>query len=56
MRTVKQRIRMIILLEKMTKQKSYSEKLGIKNISKFHGEYIEREENKEICWLGFLAF
>ena len=34
--TVEQRIRMIILLEKMTKQKSFSEKLGIKDISKFH--------------------
>lgn len=47
--TVKQRIRMIILLEKMTKQKSFSEKLGIKDISKFHGEYIEQEESEEVC-------
>ena len=49
MSTVEQRIRMIILLEKMSKQKSYSEKLGIKDISKFHNEYIEREESEEIC-------
>ncbi len=47
--TVEQRIRMIILLEKMFKQKSYSEKLGIEDISKFHGELIEREESEQIC-------
>lgn len=47
--TVEQRIRMIILLEKMTKQKSFSEKLGIKDISKFHGKYTEQEECEEIC-------
>ncbi len=49
MTTVAQRIRMIILLEKMVKQKSFSEKLGIEDISKFHGEYIEREECEESC-------
>ena len=47
--TVEQRIRMIILLDKMVKQKSFSEKLGIRDISKFHGEFIEREESEEIC-------
>ena len=47
--TVEQRIRMIILLEKMTKQKSFSEKLGIKDISRFHGDYIEQEESEDIC-------
>ena len=49
MTTVAQRIRMIILLEKMMKQKSYSEKLGIEDISKFHGEYVIGEESEENC-------
>ena len=49
MTTVAQRIRVVILLEKMLKQKSFSEELGIEDISKFHGEYLEREEREDIC-------
>lgn len=46
--TVEERIRMSILIEKMEKHKMYSEKLGLENISKFHGERIGMEE-KNIC-------
>lgn len=48
--TVEQRIRMCLLIEKIYKQKEYSEKIGLEDISKFHGERIGREE-KEICYL-----
>lgn len=44
--TVAQRIRMIILIEKMNKQKQFSEKIGIENISTFHGVIIKEEEHK----------
>ena len=47
--TAEQRIRVIILLEKMLKQKSYSEILGIEDISKFHGELMENKECEDIC-------
>ena len=53
--TVAQRIRTIILIEKMNNQKEYSEKLGVIDISTFHGEIIEEEEN-EICWTWYLVF
>lgn len=46
--SIKERIRLCILLEKMDEQKTYSEKLGLENKSKFHGERIKKEGNK-IC-------
>ena len=47
--TVEQRIRLIILIEKKHKQEKYSEKLGVIDLSKFHGEVIGREEEKIQC-------
>lgn len=44
--TVEQRIRIIILIEKMCRQKLYSEKLGLEDISKFHGERICERRRK----------
>lgn len=49
MLTVEQRIRISILIEKMNKQKVYCEKLGLEDISKFHGKRISREEGDVIC-------
>lgn len=46
--SVKQRIRISILLEKMSGQEAYSEKLGLEDRSIFRGERI-RKEGKEIC-------
>jgi len=34
---------MSILIEKMYRNKSYSEKLGLEDMSKFHGKRIHRE-------------
>ena len=47
--TAEQRIRMIILIEKMNKQKTYSKKLGVEDRSKFHGKTIHKEESEIIC-------
>ena len=47
--TVDQRIRTCLLIEKMHEQKAYSEKLGLENISKFHGKRMDGEEEKQIC-------
>lgn len=45
--TVDQRIRRCILLEKMQKNKAYSEKLGLEDISTFKGKRVnDKEENK----------
>lgn len=49
MLTVEQRIRISILIEKMNKQKVYCEKLGLENISRFHGERISGEEVDVTC-------
>ena len=46
--TVEQRIRLCILIEKMYRQKAYSEKLGLEDKSRLHGRRIQREE-REIC-------
>ena len=43
---VKERIKMSILLEKMYRHKSYSEKLGLEDVSRFHGRRIQREEKR----------
>lgn len=45
--TVEQRIRRCILLEKMQKNKAYSEKLGLEDISTFKGKRVnDKEKNK----------
>lgn len=43
---IEQRIRKCLLVEKMHEQKSYSKKLGLENISKFHGKRITEEGGK----------
>lgn len=45
--TVEQRIRRCLLLEKMQKNKAYSEKLGLEDISTFKGKRVnEKEEHR----------
>ena len=46
---IEQRIRMCLLIEKMQEQKVYSEKLGLEDISKFHGKRINEEEERITC-------
>lgn len=46
---VEQRIKRCLLIEKMSVQKAYSEKLGLENKSKFHGKIIQKEEENKIC-------
>lgn len=46
---IEQRIRMCLLIEKMKAQKVYSEKLGLENLSKFHGKRISQEEGRMTC-------
>lgn len=48
--TVEQRIRMCLLIEKIQKQKEYGEKLGLEDISRFHGEKVDKEE-RILCYL-----
>ena len=47
--SIKERIKMSILLEKMHRHKSYSEKLGLEDMSKLHGRRIHKEEKNEWC-------
>lgn len=44
---VEQRIRRCLLIDKMNTQKDFCKKLGLENISKFHGERIVGEEVKK---------
>ena len=44
--SIRERIRLCILIEKMNEQKAYSEKLGLENKSTFHGKRIKKEVNK----------
>lgn len=46
---VKQRIRICRLIEKMQEQKEYSKKLGLEDRSRFHGERVCKEEEKQLC-------
>lgn len=39
--TVEQRIRRIIIIEKMYEQEEFSERLGLENRSRFHGKRIK---------------
>ncbi len=41
--SVKERIRMCILIEKIYKLKVYSEKLGLEDVSTFHKERVNCE-------------
>lgn len=43
--TIKQRIRLCILIEKMHRQDAFSERLGLEDLSRFHGKRIDREEH-----------
>ena len=47
---VEQRIRLCLLLEKMYVRKEYSEKLGLEDKTKFHGEQLHGEEGKSVCY------
>lgn len=47
---VEQRIRLCLLLEKMYTKKEYSEKLGLEDKTKFHGEQLHGEEGKSVCY------
>lgn len=47
--TAEQRIRLIILIEKMHKQERYSEKLGVIDMSRFHDEIIHGEGEEMHC-------
>ena len=47
--TIEQRIRMCLLIEKMYELKVYSDKLGLEDISKFHGKRISEEEESKTC-------
>lgn len=45
---IEQRIRMCLLIERMHEYKTYSERLGLVDVSKFHGK-IMKEEKKKRC-------
>ena len=45
--SVEQRVRTCRLLEKMQVQKKYTERLGLKNVSTFHGKQYLNVQNKE---------
>ena len=44
---VEQRIRLCLLLEKMYVRKEYSEKLGLEDKTKFHGEQLHGENRRK---------
>ncbi len=46
---VEQRIKMCLLIEKMYEQKEFSEKLGLEDKTRFHGEELHGEEGKRVC-------
>ena len=43
---VEQRIRISILIEKMNENKKYCERLGLENVSRFHGERVQKGEHE----------
>lgn len=47
--SIEERIRIVLLLERMHMLKSYSEKLGLEDRSRFHGKRIEKEEVENNC-------
>ncbi len=47
---VKQRIRKCLLIEKINKQRDYSEKLGLEDVSTFNKERVDNiKGGKKIC-------
>lgn len=44
-----QRIKISLLLEKMHGQQEFSGRLGIEDVSTFHGKRIVKEEEKKQC-------
>ena len=42
--SIKERIQISLLIERMNRNKSYSEKLGLENRSTFQGELINKKE------------
>lgn len=47
--TIKQRIRTCMLIEKIYGQMEYSERLGLENRSRFHGEHTEERKERNRC-------
>ena len=47
---VQQRIRLCLLLEKMYERKEFSEQLGLKDKTRFHGEELHGEEGATKCY------
>ena len=47
---VQQRIRLCLLLEKMYERKEFSEQLGLKDKTRFHGEEVHGEEGATKCY------
>ena len=46
---IEQRIRMSLLAKKMQEQKKYSEKLGLEDVSTFHGKRMNKKGGSKIC-------
>lgn len=46
---VEQRIKMSLLAEKVDKQKTFSEKLGLENVSTLHGRRVKNKEEEKTC-------
>lgn len=54
--SVKERVRMCLLIEKIHKLKEYSERLGLEDVSTFNKKRVDSEEKggKETCSLLYL--
>ena len=46
---IEQRIRLCLLIEKLTKKKEYGQKLGLEDTSRFHGKRIGGEKGEKQC-------
>ena len=46
---IEERIKMCLIIEKMYKNKEYSKKLGLLDISEIHGKRINQEEAERNC-------
>ena len=47
--SIEERIRIVLLIERMQMLKNFSEKLGLEDRSKFHGKPIVQEEVESNC-------
>ena len=45
--SVEKRIRMCLLIEKMSEQKEFSKRLGIEDVSTFRGEQVTGKEGEK---------